>query len=56
MSIFLGAIDNYKFRVVRIIKLTGERQLLANNQTRDQAMQFIKRYPDNQRSMIVFYK
>jgi len=56
MSVYLGAIDNYRFKVVRITKLTGERKLLATNQTRDQAMAYIRRYPDNPKSMIVFYK
>jgi hypothetical protein len=56
MSIFLGAVDDYKFRVVRIYKLTGERELVASNQTRKQAMEFIKRYPNNPQSMLVFYK
>ena len=56
MSIFLGAVDDYKFRVVRIYKLTGERELVASNQTRKQSMELLRRYPDNAQSMLVFYK
>jgi hypothetical protein len=56
MSVYLGSVDGYRFRVVRIIKLTGERELLATNQTREQAMEILRRNPDNPYSMIVFYK
>lgn len=56
MSIFLGATDSDKYKVVKIMRVSGRRQILERNLTRDEAKRVVNRYPDSSRSMVVFYK
>jgi hypothetical protein len=55
MAVLLGAIDNNKFKVVKIFKKSGRRQILEKNLTREEAMRVVNRYPNSNTSMVVFY-
>jgi hypothetical protein len=56
MSVFLGAVDHDKYKVVKIFRVSGRRQVLERNLTRDEAMRVVNRYPDSSRSMVVFFR
>ena len=57
MAVLLGATEaDHRFKVVKIMKVSGRRQILERNLTREEAMRVVNRYPDSSRSMVVFYK
>jgi len=56
MAVLLGAVDNEKYKVVKIFRVSRRRQVLERNLTREEAMRLVNSYPDSNRSMVVFYK
>jgi hypothetical protein len=56
MNTFLGAIDEDKYKVVKIFKKSRRKEILERNLTREQAIRVVNRYPDSSRSMVVFTK
>jgi hypothetical protein len=44
------------YKVYKIGRVSGKRKLLDKNLTRDEAMRMVNRYPDSNRSMVVFTK
>ena len=54
MATFLGAVDNDRFKVVKIMRKSRRREILERNLTREQAMRVVNRYPDSSRSIVVF--
>lgn len=55
MAVLLGSISD-KYKVVKIMRVSGRRQILERNLSREEAMRVVNRYPDSSRSMVVFYK
>jgi hypothetical protein len=45
-----------KYKVVKIMRVSGRRQILERNLNREEAMRLVNSYPDSNRSMVVFYK
>lgn len=43
------------YKVVKIFRVSGRREILEKNLTRDQAIRVVNSYPDSNRSMVVFY-
>ncbi len=57
MTTFLGAVnDNEKYKVVKVFRVSRRQEVLERNLTREQAMRVVNRYPDSNRSMVVFMK
>jgi hypothetical protein len=57
MATLLGAIeDNEKYKVVKVFRVSRRQEVLERNLTREQAMRVVNRYPDSNRSMVVFMK
>jgi len=54
MATLLGAIDNDKYKVVKIFRKSRRREILERNLTREEAKRVVNRYPDSSRSMVVF--
>lgn len=55
MAVLLGSTeDNYK--VVKIFRVSRRREVLAKYLTREEAMRMVNRYPDSNRSMVVFMR
>lgn len=48
--------DNQLYKVVKLFRVSGRRQIIEKNLTRDEAMRVVNRYPDSNRSMVVFTK
>lgn len=44
------------YKVYKVFRVSGRREVLARDLTRDEAKQMVSRYPDNSRSMVVFDK
>lgn len=44
-----------KYKVIKIFRISRKRVILEKNLTRDEAIRYVKRYPDSSRSMVVFY-
>lgn len=44
------------FKVVKLFKVSGRRQVLRRGLTRDEAKRVVSSYPDSSRSMVVFMK
>jgi hypothetical protein len=45
-----------KYKVVKIMRVSGRRQILERNLNREEAKRLVNSYPDSNRSMVVFYK
>ena len=57
MNTFLGSIeDNEKYKVVKIFRVSRRQEVLERNLTREEAKRVVNRYPDSNRSMVVFMK
>ena len=56
MTTFLGAVDNDRYKVVKIMRKSRRREILERNLTREEAIRVVNRYPDSSRSMVVFMK
>ena len=44
-----------KYKVVKIMRVSGRRQILERNLTKEEAMRLVNSYPDSNRSIVVFY-
>ena len=44
------------YKVVKIFRISGRRQVLARNLTLERAKQIVKSFPDSTRHMVVFTK
>lgn len=56
MATLLGAVDNDRYKVVKIMRKSRRREILERNLTREEAIRVVNRYPDSSRSMVVFMK
>jgi len=45
-----------RYKVVKIMRCTGNRRTLEKDLTRDEAKRLVQSYPDSQKSMVVFIK
>lgn len=45
-----------KFKVVKIMRVSGRRQVLERNLTEQEARRVVARYPDSSRSMVVYFR
>jgi hypothetical protein len=50
--------ENYTgtYKVFRVFKVSGRREIIRRDLTRDEAINLVKRYAHNNRSMVVFDK
>lgn len=44
------------YKVVKIFRVSARREVLAKDLSREEAMRMVQRYPDSNRSMVVFMK
>ena len=44
------------YKVYRLFRVSGRRQILERGLTREEAMRVVNRYKDSQKSMVVFDK
>lgn len=44
------------YKVVKLFRVSGRRQIIQKNLTREEAMRLVNSYPDSNRSMVVFFK
>lgn len=44
------------YKVYKVFKVSRRREIIARDLTRDEAMALVNRYPDSNRSMVVFDK
>ena len=44
------------YKVVKLFRVSGRRQIIQKNLTRDEAMRLVNSYPSSNRSMVVFFK
>ena len=44
------------YKVVKIYRVSRKREVLARGLTREEAQRMVNRYPDSNRSMVVFTK
>lgn len=57
MNTFIGSIeDNEKYKVVKVFRVSRRQEVLERNLTREEAKRVVNRYPDSNRSMVVFMK
>jgi hypothetical protein len=57
MNTFLGSVeDNEKYKVVKVFRVSRRQEVLERNLTREEAKRVVNRYPDSNRSMVVFMK
>lgn len=56
MAVFIGSTNEERYKVVKIFRVSGRRQVLRRNLTREEAKRVVNSYPDSTRSMVVFYK
>ena len=56
MAVLLGAVGKDLYKVVKIFRVSRRREILERNLTREEAMRVVNRYPDSNRSMVVFMK
>lgn len=56
MAVLLGSVSGDKYKVVKIMRVSGRRQILERNLTREEAKRVVNRYPDSTRSIVVFMK
>lgn len=47
-------INQPRFKVVKICRKSNRRQILERNLTEAEAKRVVKRYPDSQRSMVIY--
>jgi len=48
--------DAQKYKVVKIMRKSGRRQIIEKNLTEAEAQRVVKRYPNSTRSMVVYMK
>jgi len=51
-----GSTDSERYKVVKIFRKSGRREILEKNLTLDQARRVVERYPNSNTSMVVFTK
>jgi hypothetical protein len=56
MAVLLGAVGKDLYKVVKIFRVSRRREILERNLTREEAIRVVNRYPDSNRSMVVFTK
>ena len=57
MNTFLGSVEgNEKYKVVKVFRVSRRQEVLERNLTREEAKRVVNRYPDSNRSMVVFMK
>ena len=44
------------YKVYKVFRVSGRRQIIARGLTREEAKQIVARYPDSNQSMVVFDK
>lgn len=44
------------YKVFKVFRVSGKRQVIRTGLTRDEAMSLVRSYPDSNRSMVVFDK
>ena len=44
------------YKVYKVFRVSGRREIISRNLTRDQAQRLVKSFPDSNRSMVVFDK
>jgi len=44
------------YKVFKVFRISGRRQIIRTGLTRDEAMALVRSYPDSNRSMVVFDK
>ena len=44
------------YKVYKVFRVSGRRQIIARNLTREQAQRLVNSFPDSDRSMVVFDK
>ena len=51
-------VDTYEqmYNVIKVFKVSARKEYIERNLTRDEAMRVVNRYPDSNRSMVVFSK
>lgn len=55
-TVFIGSVSRReRYDVVKIFKQTGRRKVLKRGTTREQAVRTVESYPDNEKSIVVFY-
>ena len=45
-----------QYKVVKIMRVSGRRQILEKNLTEEEAQRVVRRFPSSSRSMVVYYK
>lgn len=45
-----------QFKVVKIMRKSGRRQILEKNLTESEAQRVVARYPDSSRSMVCYFR
>lgn len=45
-----------RFKVVKIMRKSGRRQILEKNLTESEAQRMVSRYPDSNRSMVCYFR
>lgn len=48
--------ESQLYKVVKVFRVSGRREVIRKNLTREEAMQLVNSYPDSNRSMVVFFK
>jgi hypothetical protein len=51
-----STMENKKYKVVKIFRKSGRREILFKNLSKDEAMRTVNRYPSSNTSMVVFYE
>jgi len=44
------------YKVVRVMRKTGNKKILYKNLSEDEAQTIVKRFPNSEKSMVVYYK
>lgn len=46
--------ENQLYKVVKVMRKTGNKKVLEKNLSREQAQRLVQSYPDSQNSMVIF--
>ena len=52
----IGQTYNGTYKVYKVFRVSGRRKIIARGLTREEAKSIVQRYPDSNRSMVVFDK
>lgn len=52
----MESVENEKYKVVKIFRVSERRKILRKNLTREEAKMVVKSYPSSTRNMVVFEK